>query len=128
MRDISRIDAFCQRLAAAWKKFPDQRFGQFIMNAFCTFGKDPFFVEEDEMLRRIEGWVAANSPYHKATKSRLDVLLDKFPRANAIYEDEGLCVQQIFGRDVEDCDHFNGTCKECWLKPAPGEYQDKEDK
>lgn len=123
MRDINRIDAFCVRLAAAWKQLPDQRFGQFIMNVFDTFGGDPFFVEDDEMLCRIEEWVA----YHKPTKSRLDVLLDKFPKANAIYEDEGLCVQQIFGRDVEDCDHFNGTCKECWLKPAPGEYQDKED-
>ena len=50
MRDINRIDNFCNELAKYWKKVPDWRFGQFIMNIFGTCDKDPFFYEEEEML------------------------------------------------------------------------------
>jgi len=55
MRDISRIDRFCKELADIWKtNCPDWRFGQFIVNVFGTFDKDPFFPEEDEMIEMIK--------------------------------------------------------------------------
>lgn len=55
MRDISRIDKFCKELADIWKtNCPDWRFGQFIVNVFGTFDKDPFFPEEDEMIEMIK--------------------------------------------------------------------------
>ena len=58
MRDINRIRPFCERLAAAWERFPDLRFGQFIFNVYSrhTSG-DPFFVEDDETIKMIEKFV-----------------------------------------------------------------------
>lgn len=54
MRDIERIDKFCNELAQYWKKVPDWRFGQLIMNILGTCPRDPFFIEEDEMLKIFE--------------------------------------------------------------------------
>lgn len=57
MRDPKRIDKFCQRLAICWKMVPDWRFGQFMMNVFGKMageGKDPFFPEDDEVIKYIE--------------------------------------------------------------------------
>lgn len=51
MRDVERIDNFCNKLKEYWKKVPDWRFGQLIMNVLGTCQKDPFFYEEDEMLK-----------------------------------------------------------------------------
>lgn len=55
MRNLERIDKFCNELATIWKdKAPDLRFGQII---FCVFdsmvSRDPFFPEEDEMIKYI---------------------------------------------------------------------------
>lgn len=50
MRDPNRIDPFLKELGEYWKKVPDWRFGQLIVNVFGTFDRDPFFPEEDEML------------------------------------------------------------------------------
>jgi hypothetical protein len=60
MRDKKRIRAFCNRLADAWEQCPDLRFGQFMMNVFGRMGKDPFFPEDDEMIRCIEQFVEEN--------------------------------------------------------------------
>lgn len=57
MRDPKRIDTFCHRLAEAWKNLPDWRFGQFMMNCLGEMsanGRDPFFPEDDEMIKFIE--------------------------------------------------------------------------
>lgn len=125
MRDPNRIDAFCARLAAAWKEnCPDMRFGQFIMNAFGGLGKDPFFPEDDKMIEFIEKWAKNNSPYHKPPKTFYDVVIEKFPAANELWDGVGACMNTLFGKDTVDCDHFTGTCKECWLQPAPEEYQE----
>lgn len=57
MRNPARIDEFCDRLKVAWKKLPDWRFGQFMMNCLGSMhvlGCDPFFSEEPEMIEFIE--------------------------------------------------------------------------
>lgn len=58
MRDVNRINSFCQRLEDIWKtKCPQWRFGQMICNVFgeiAAEGIDPFFPEEDEMIRFFE--------------------------------------------------------------------------
>lgn len=57
MRDPKRIRKFCNRLATAWEMHPDWRFGQLMSNVFAYIqedGKDPFFLEEEEMIRYIE--------------------------------------------------------------------------
>ena len=53
MRDINRIDKFCNDFAELWKKVPDWRFGQLICNTFGYLGGDPFFIEEDEMIKKL---------------------------------------------------------------------------
>ena len=54
MRDPKRIRKFCNRLAGCWETVPDWRFGQLIVNVFSELGKDPFFPEDDEMIKFIE--------------------------------------------------------------------------
>lgn len=55
MRDIERIDKFCNQLAEIWKtNCPDWRFGQLIVNVFSSFDIDPFFPEEEQMIQKFE--------------------------------------------------------------------------
>lgn len=54
MRDPKRIDDFCRRLAVCWHQVPDWRFGQLMVNMFGAYGKDPFFPEDEEMIRFFE--------------------------------------------------------------------------
>lgn len=60
MRDVKRIDEFCEELARIWKKYPDFRFGQFILNAFGELysqGRDPFYPEDDEMIKFLKEYM-----------------------------------------------------------------------
>ena len=52
MRNKNRIKPFCDTLAKIWEKdCPDWRFGQLICNVFGTLNEDPFFPEEDKMIK-----------------------------------------------------------------------------
>lgn len=54
-RDINRIEPFMQELTKIWKEqCPNWRFGQLIENVLNSFETDPWFMEEDEMLKRIK--------------------------------------------------------------------------
>lgn len=48
MRDPERIDKFCEKLKSEWKRYPDFRFWQMIMNVASEFDVDPFYVEDDK--------------------------------------------------------------------------------
>lgn len=54
MRDINRIPLFLDKFASIWAKYPNLRFGQLCSNFFFWLSeykqKDPFYLEEDEML------------------------------------------------------------------------------
>lgn len=54
MRDPKRIDKFCNQLADIWKKVPDWRFGQLMVNVLNSLPRDPFFYEEDELMAEFE--------------------------------------------------------------------------
>ena len=58
MRDPNRIYKFCNQLATVWAtEAYDMRFGQlvkFIFHNLTEEGKDPFYMEEDEMMAAIE--------------------------------------------------------------------------
>ena len=58
MRDPNRIYKFCNQLASVWAtEAYDMRFGQlvkFIFHNLTEEGKDPFYMEEDEMMAAIE--------------------------------------------------------------------------
>lgn len=56
MRNPERIDKFCSKLAEYWKEVPDWRFGQLVCNVLGTCNRDPFFYEEDEMLKIFEDY------------------------------------------------------------------------
>lgn len=52
MRDPNRLDDFYDVFRELHKEcFPDWRFGQLIINFFGTFNNDPWFYEEDKMLK-----------------------------------------------------------------------------
>ena len=58
MRDPKRIYEFCNKLAAIWAtECPDWRFGQLICNVLGTSKIDPFFLEEDEMMKLFENYI-----------------------------------------------------------------------
>lgn len=71
MRDPKRIDKFCWRLAEAWKKVPDWRFGQLMSNIlgeYYTQTKiDPFFTEDDEFIEFIEKLMGVKTEKKHAT-------------------------------------------------------------
>lgn len=55
MRNKDRIRPFCERLAAAWERCPDLRFGQLIANAYASeFDRDPF--EEPDKRVALSPW------------------------------------------------------------------------
>lgn len=61
MRDPTRIKKFCDDLTVLWKRYvPDWRFGQFITNVFSWIykktGRDPFYIEENEMIELIRDY------------------------------------------------------------------------
>lgn len=57
MRDPNRIYKFCNELATVWAtKAPDLRFEQFmaiVNGSIVVDGKDPFYLEEDEIMKYI---------------------------------------------------------------------------
>lgn len=64
MRNKDRIRPFCERLAAAWERCPDMRFGQLISNAYASeCDRDPFYVDDDKSIELIEAFTD-NSPYY----------------------------------------------------------------
>ena len=66
--DIFKMESqkFCWRLAEAWKKVPDWRFGQLMSNILGEYYSqtkmDPFFVEDDEFIEFIEKLMGVNGP------------------------------------------------------------------
>ena len=64
MRNKDRIRPFCDRLAAAWERCPDLRFGQLIANAYASeCDRDPFYVEDEKSIQMIEAYTNI-SPYY----------------------------------------------------------------
>ena len=68
MRDPKRIRRFCSRLATAWECVPDWRFGQLMVNVFRSMKRDPFFPEDDEMIKNIENYVGVKESIHRPKK------------------------------------------------------------
>ena len=52
MRDINRIDLILDRLKTLWKKYPDLRLGQLILNVL----QDPvlYYIEDEELINLLE--------------------------------------------------------------------------
>lgn len=55
MRDKKRIKPFMDELTKIWEEqCPDWRFGQLMVNVLNSLPRDPFFYEEDEMLKEFK--------------------------------------------------------------------------
>ena len=64
MRDINRIDEFCDKLKEIWMRVPDWRFGQLMINTLGEMsarGRDPFFPEDSEMIEFLDDYTAQYS-------------------------------------------------------------------
>lgn len=49
MRDPKRIKRVCQLLGDAWRRYPDQRLGQFLLNyVFGSIGRDSHIYHRDD--------------------------------------------------------------------------------
>ena len=57
MRDINRIDTFCDELKEQWKKVPDWRFGQLFVNLQRAAGSDLFGYEEDRLMELLKTYL-----------------------------------------------------------------------
>lgn len=58
MRDSSRIEPFCERLAKIWsEKVPDWRFMQLISNLQSAIGNDGFYIEDDRILEILDAYL-----------------------------------------------------------------------
>lgn len=61
MRNPERIKEFCNELAEIWEtNVPQWRFGQLICNVFGTLNEDPFFPEEDRMIKIFKDYFNRN--------------------------------------------------------------------
>lgn len=57
MRSAERIDKFLEKFGQLWKEnAQDWRFGQLIINFFGSLERDPWFYEEDEMIKAFEDY------------------------------------------------------------------------
>lgn len=54
MRNPDRIEPFLKELGDLWKQVSDWRFGQFICNTLGCLGVDPFFIEDDKMIKTLK--------------------------------------------------------------------------
>ena len=49
MRDPNRIKRICQILENAWRRYPDQRLGQFLLNyVFGSIGRDSHIYHKED--------------------------------------------------------------------------------
>ena len=72
MRDPKRIEPFLEKLAQAWHKYPDLRFGQLMVNFFGACQRDPFFAEEDEWEVALQAFIEGKDP-----GKAMDAYIDK---------------------------------------------------
>lgn len=55
MRDPERIEPVMKKLENIWKKHPDLRLGQLILNAHSFAGDSPlYYIEDKEFIKKIE--------------------------------------------------------------------------
>lgn len=52
MRDPARIDVILKKIETIWKKYPDQRLMQLLLNA-CGHHQDHFYLEDDDLVKKL---------------------------------------------------------------------------
>ena len=54
MRDPKRIHEVCETIEKVWETVPDWRFGQLFYNIVMRQNPDPFFIEDNDLLKLFE--------------------------------------------------------------------------
>ena len=57
MRNPNRIPRILEQLGEEWKKVPDWRLGQFLVNFLSWYGRDPFFIEDDDFIKLVQEYM-----------------------------------------------------------------------
>lgn len=75
MRDINRIELFCNKLAEIWKEnYPDWRFGQLVDAILIWSDNEPlFYIEDDRFIEELEDF----QRFTKRTKEYRDALCER---------------------------------------------------
>lgn len=70
MRDPKRIDPMLELIGSIWKKNPDLRLGQLLVNALTYRGSilDPFFIEDDDLTERLREFEKRLNAFQKASR------------------------------------------------------------
>lgn len=69
MRDIKRLEPIYDYLRKVHEEnFPDWRFFQFMVNFFKWYGCDPFYVEDDKVIEKIDKFVLSIKTHDKFVK------------------------------------------------------------
>lgn len=53
MRDVNRIYDILVKFQDLWEQYSDQRFGQIISNYLVNDKEDIFYIEDDELSKRL---------------------------------------------------------------------------
>ena len=72
MRNPNRIVPFLAKVAEAWKKVPDERFGQFLTNFLNQCGPDIWHIEDDEWMVGLQAFIDGRNP-----KEEMDAYFDQ---------------------------------------------------
>jgi len=54
MRDINRIDGYLERVKEIWKKYPDLRLGQLIINIEGQCDTPLYYMEDNKLIETLE--------------------------------------------------------------------------
>lgn len=58
MRNNTRIHSITNRVGDLWfTKVPDWRFGQLMSNFFSSIQPDPFYIEDEDLVQRLEQYL-----------------------------------------------------------------------
>lgn len=58
MRDPERIGGVLAEVERVWRHLPDWRFAQLIVNFISWYGRDPFYLEDDTFVQKLNQFLA----------------------------------------------------------------------
>ena len=60
MRDIDRIDEILKEFEEVWKKYPDLRFTQMIVNLMSAKRSDLYYMEDEKFIKTLKEFYGEN--------------------------------------------------------------------
>lgn len=78
MRDADRLDPLYEYLKEVHKQnFPDWRFWQFIVNFQRWYGMDPFYIEDENVYKKMDKFISAMKVHDKFISNKIEKTIDK---------------------------------------------------